>query len=114
MSGQDFVSRINQVFSRLGKPKSDFYESCGVPTNCLSNWGKRGTIPSADIAVRIAQYLGTTVEWLVTGTDSSGFSDNERELIQMWRDLSGDTQSFLFDSIRQAAQKKSEKKVSLG
>lgn len=69
-SGKDFVDRINELFSqRISRPKADFYESCDIPKNSLSNWSKRNTIPGADIAIRIAKYLNTTVEYLVTGEE---------------------------------------------
>ena len=71
MSGKEFVDRINLLFSqRIGKPKADLYESCRIPKNSLTNWSQRNTIPGADIALRIANYLNTSVEFLLTGSDS--------------------------------------------
>ena len=67
MSGKDFVDRINLLFSQTGGRKSDFYEACGIASNSMTNWAARDTIPSADTALKIAKYLNTSVEYLVTG-----------------------------------------------
>lgn len=51
----------------------------------IENWvGKKGAIPNAERAVSLANALGTTVEYLVTGKDdSSTFED--RSLIELAR-----------------------------
>ena len=53
----------------------------------------RGSTPSAENAYKIAQYLGVTVEWLLTGQDykeiksDTELSDLEKELIEVFRHL---------------------------
>ena len=69
MSGAEFVQRINELVCKIDKPKADFYQYVGIAKNSLTNWSKRNTIPGADVAVRIAQYLNTSVEYLVTGKE---------------------------------------------
>jgi len=41
----------------------------GIAVNTISMWKARNTYPAADIAVRVATSLGTTVEYLVTGLE---------------------------------------------
>jgi hypothetical protein len=51
----------------------------------IENWvGKKGSIPNAERAVSLAQALGTTVEYLVTGKDES-VSFEDRSLIELAR-----------------------------
>lgn len=59
-----------------------------IPIGTFKNWLLRRTYPDAREAVQIAKLLNTTVEYLVTGTDRSGFSDDERRLIEGYRQLS--------------------------
>ena len=40
------------------------------PRDMYNGWRRRNSYPRADEAVRIAQNLGVTVEYLVTGEDS--------------------------------------------
>jgi transcriptional regulator with XRE-family HTH domain len=59
-----------------------------IPVGTFKNWLLRRTYPDAHEAVQIAKLLNTTVEYLVTGNDQSGFSDDERRLIEGYRQLS--------------------------
>ena len=78
-----FVDRINLSLKRLHIPKWKFYEDLGLANNTSTNWSKRGTVPSADVALRIADYLGVSVRYLVTGQDEEGISPRERELLDV-------------------------------
>ena len=67
----DFTDRIETLLLAKGIKKSEFTDANGIHLQSFYDWKKRGTIPSADVAVKIASYLGTSVEWLVTGTEST-------------------------------------------
>jgi transcriptional regulator with XRE-family HTH domain len=59
-----------------------------IPIGTFKNWLLRQTYPDAREAVEIAKLLNTTVEHLVTGTDRNGYTDDERRLIDGYRQLS--------------------------
>jgi transcriptional regulator with XRE-family HTH domain len=64
-----------------------------ISKNTLDNYlNVRGYMPSADVAVKIAQALGVTVEYLVTGEDISTerLSQNTeiKELVRDFKQLS--------------------------
>ena len=44
----------------------------GIAANTISMWGARRNFPTADVAVKIAESLGVSVEYLVSGKDASG------------------------------------------
>jgi transcriptional regulator with XRE-family HTH domain len=48
---------------------ADISRITGIPRSTISNWIRRGTYPSADCAEKIAEAIGVTVSWLVTGQD---------------------------------------------
>lgn len=81
-----FVDRINLSLKRLHIPKWKFYEDLGLANNTSTNWSKRGTVPSADVALRIADYLGVSVRYLVTGDDSE-IPIRIREIVELCRSL---------------------------
>jgi transcriptional regulator with XRE-family HTH domain len=64
----------------------------GLNHGALTNWDKRGTIPSADVAIRMAEYLGVSVHWLITGVDKEGLSADEHNLVVKYRCLDGQGQ----------------------
>ena len=81
-----FVDMINLSLKRLHIPKWKFYEDLGLANNTSTNWSKRGTVPSADVALRIADYLGVSVRYLVTGDDSE-IPIRIREIVELCRSL---------------------------
>jgi transcriptional regulator with XRE-family HTH domain len=59
-----------------------------IPIGTFRNWMLRQTYPDARESVEIARLLDTTVEHLVSGTDRSGLSEEERRLVDGFRRLS--------------------------
>ncbi len=84
-------------------------------TSTISNWIKRRTVPSADTAVKVAKFLGVSVEWLVTGRDavSETFSREEVEVVRKWRAIRDDdrqTVALLLNTFYEKTQAALEKK----
>jgi len=93
------VKRIDAKLSEIGMTRPELTEKVkGIKgtfaNNTLSNWAARKTIPSADIAVVIADALLCSVRWLVTGEDDKEeeYSVEEKNLIKKYRRLDGQGQ----------------------
>lgn len=82
-----FVSRINNLLSRLGKTKAQFYQDLSLPNNALTKW-KYNAVPNVETAFNVARYLNTTVEYLVTGKESSPYKEELDSLKSDLRALS--------------------------
>lgn len=55
----------------------------GISKNTLDNYlSGQKSIPNADNAVKIAQYLNTTVEFLVTGENSNSLDNIDLEIVK--------------------------------
>jgi len=85
VSGTNIVSRIGSEIDRKGLKRTDLYEI--VPSGTLSNWKNKGQEPSAYTLYKVAVFLNVSVDWLLTGKDSSGLSQNENELLSKYRRL---------------------------
>jgi len=78
----------------------------GVNKFSIDNYlSKRGQTPSVEAAVRIAQALGVTVEYLVTGKESTQKDKNplsiEAKTIARYADqLSEENRAFVLDFIK--------------
>jgi transcriptional regulator with XRE-family HTH domain len=75
-----------------GKEHCSRAEACRyakINERAMTDWAK-GTIPAADTLYAIAEFLGTSVEYLLTGKDKEGFSHNERALVHDYKALSDD------------------------
>lgn len=66
----NFWDRVEELIEKQGKNKKELAVAAGIDPSTISKGLQNKSAPSADKAVIIAQYLGTTVEYLVTGNNS--------------------------------------------
>ena len=64
-----FKDRLVEEISYQGLSKKEFAEKLGINIGTLGMYIYRGSIPSADLAVKMAKLLNTTTEYLITGSD---------------------------------------------
>lgn len=64
-----FKERLLDELNYQGISKIDFASQVGISINTLNMYLYRGSIPAADVAVKMAQVLNTTTEYLILGTD---------------------------------------------
>ena len=94
-------------------------EISGVSRRTIDNYlRENGSMPAADAAVRIAQALGVTVEYLITGDEldkrivSSLFPD-PRVILKNLESLNKRDQKIVFNLIKSLKEmEEAEKKVS--
>ena len=74
----DFYGRIRQLAKKKKHPSlQEFIFSIGLNQDSYYSLKKAGNLPRADEAIKIAQALGTTVEYLVIGSDPKPLSADE-------------------------------------
>lgn len=66
----NFWDRVNNLLDEKGITKKELAEKVKIDPSTISKGSKENRMPAADKAVFIAQFLGTTVEYLVTGKNS--------------------------------------------
>lgn len=66
----NFWERVENLIEQKGINKKTLAAEAGIDSSNISKGLKSGGSPSVDTAVRIAKFLDTSVEYLVTGNDS--------------------------------------------
>ena len=84
VSGSALVARIYQILHQQNKNRNEMCRDLSMSTGTISGWISRNTIPAGNICIIIADYLGVSVKWLVTGTTES---QPAPELAQLFRDI---------------------------
>lgn len=64
-----FWNNIKSLLKEKKITQKQFSVQLGLPERTIEIWIGRNTIPDAITSVKIAQSLGTTVEFLVTGIE---------------------------------------------
>ena len=67
MGNSPIVNRINAMLAEKGISKQEFYEACGITSASYSLWNTGKTTPRRKNLEIIADFLNTTVEYLLTG-----------------------------------------------
>lgn len=98
-----FVNTIQKsysVFAKLIEEKGitvyRLFKITGVPQSSISEWKRGNSIPKIDKLIKIAEYFGVSVEYLISGEEneqkekpstvsSEGLSAKELEIIQLLR-----------------------------
>lgn len=70
-----FYDRLKTVCEEKGRTVSSMIKVLGISSGNLSNW-KNGRLPKLDIAIRIADYLGVTVDYLLTENNGVNIIDD--------------------------------------
>lgn len=69
----EFWKRTNKLIKDKNSKQENIAQECDIPYQTFRSWVTRQTFPDALQAYKIAQALNTTVEYLVTGEDSSPY-----------------------------------------
>ena len=69
----EFWKRTNKLIKDKNSKQENVAQECGIPYQTLRSWVTRQTFPDALQTYKIAQALNTTVEYLVTGEDTSPY-----------------------------------------
>lgn len=64
-----FKEQLSEEISYHGLSNKEFAAKLNISINTLNMYLYRDSIPSADIAVKMADTLNTSVEYLITGHD---------------------------------------------
>jgi len=86
----DFRSRLREEIEFSGKQFKEVAAEAGITKSTMDSYvGAQGSMPSADVAVRLAKALGVSVEYLVTGQgEEKLISKKDRHIINCLNKLS--------------------------
>lgn len=77
-----FAERLKEEIDYLGLTRKELAYKADVKVRALDMYlGTQGSMPPADVAVRLAKALNVTVEYLVTGTENG--KNVEKNSIQL-------------------------------
>jgi len=83
-----FYKRVYVQLIELGRKRSWLLKQTGIRPSTWSTWEKYGRMPPADRAQAIAETLGVSLEFLITGRQGSpGLRSGSPLLTQIWKQL---------------------------
>lgn len=96
-----FKERLESEIEYNGFSKTDFAYKAGISLATLNMYLYKNSIPAADTAVKMAEVLNTTVEYLVTGRNfknkSNQYEWKKNELLRLLNSLDEQNITFLLE-----------------
>lgn len=95
-----------KIRDKKGLKNSDVAKATGIPKQLFSDWKKRDSIPQAETLLKIANFLGTSVEYLITGKepDYQGYFFDEEAAKMAQEMYENEGLRVLFDATRKATK----------
>lgn len=82
-----FWKKALSIMEKKGIKQASLARNLNKAQTSVHNWVSRDTIPQADDAVKIADLLGVTVRYLVTGEDEHQLTPQEKRLLDLCKEL---------------------------
>lgn len=96
----DIINRINIKLAEIGKSGAEMSRDLGLSNSIYSQWNTGKAKPSKRTLSRIAPYLKTTVEYLLTGENEKPATisdDGFSEVDEVFRKLSPENREKLLE-----------------
>lgn len=82
-----FIDRIDSLLAERKMKRAELLRMCELAQNSFVNWKRFGTVPAADVMLKIADSLDTDVKFLLTGKRADSLSTEEVTLLDQWHRL---------------------------
>lgn len=76
---KQFGTRVDELLESRKIDKTSFDRQVGIIAQSRYDW-KKGAIPNAVTALKVARFFNVTVEYLLTGKDENPLTDTVKEL----------------------------------
>lgn len=73
------IDRINACLSSIGKSGAEMSRDLGLSNSIYSQWNTGKTRPSNKTLLKVANYLGVTVDYLLTGDNGESATKIEKK-----------------------------------
>ena len=83
----DFWLRLKNAIKSQNTTQEWISGKIGVPLSTFRKWMTRKTYPNLKEGIEIAKLLETSAEYLVTGLNPEGLSEEEHNLVTAYRKL---------------------------
>ena len=80
-----FWNNVKSELSFQGKTQIELANYCNLSVGTLRNKINLKILPTFEVAIKIAEFLNVTLEYLITGNNFTGLNDDEMEVIRLYK-----------------------------
>lgn len=98
LDASKILNNIEMLLKVQGKTKYQMAQQVEIPRSSIQNWRSGKIFPSADKLYKIAKYLNTSVEYLLTGMEEN-FNTPDHQLYKAIQNLSVENRRLITELI---------------
>lgn len=80
----NFYERLRGICKEKGTTVTNMLSKLDISTGSTGNW-KKGQLPKGDILMKIADYLDTSIDYILLGEFRSDLNSDEKQLVELYR-----------------------------
>lgn len=108
----NFSKTLTAIMNERNLKRADFTKNLDIGESTQRGW-INGKEPSVEIALKVAQYLGVSLDYLATGKSDDFFlASDEKNLVLLFRAMKPQDRELLFDFCEMLLKR--QKKVNIG
>ena len=93
------TERIREALEAKGLKRGDFYRYVDITSQSLRNWEHRKSVPLADTAIKMADFLKVSVKWLITGEEDA-LTNQAHLLLDLYNQLNNTGKEAAIGALR--------------
>ena len=106
----EISQRIFEIMKQNKQKQKDLADATNISTSAISAWKKNGTSPAAETLFAIADFLGVSLDYLLTGKESTlRLTEDEHDLLSLYGKLSSVEQQRLIGRAELLAEQAEER-----
>jgi transcriptional regulator with XRE-family HTH domain len=87
MNGKAIFERIECIRKKKGFDRKTIAEYAGVAQQTIGNWERNNSMPAADTAIKVSEFLEVSVYWLITGKNPDCLTPEQRQFLSNFKRL---------------------------
>ena len=100
ISSHELYDKVDKLRKEKGLTQNKLSDMAGISHGTLNSWKSRGTMPKLDIIEGLCDALKVSPIYLLFGNDFENLSDEELELLSLWKDISSDKRQAILTLLR--------------
>ena len=98
------IDRILEIAREKNITQADIARHINKGTAQVTSWKQRNCNPPAELIEPIAELLGVSVQWIMTGNENE-ISEEEQKILQLYKNLSSNGKERLEEYAELLSQK---------
>ncbi len=98
-----FGERLRAARERKNLTQEQVAKHFGISREAVQQWESATIMPRGAKLDRLARLLEVSVQWLVSGSDEVPLSDEERSLVNLYRNAPADSRNLIRELLKKLA-----------